>query len=118
MISFRGTLSALQAGSLREYWRKRVNNLLYWEALRFASENGHGYFDFGRSIAGSGPAAFKRTFRAQPQQLFYEYYLHRANHLPMIRQDNPQFRLVRKAWTRLPLFVTKWMGPLLIRNIP
>lgn len=53
------------AGSLSEYYNKHPNDMLYWEAMKWAHKNGYKIFDFGG--AGSpdkeyGVREFKRQF--------------------------------------------------------
>ena len=46
-IHCRNVFSDPWASSLREYNRLCPNNILYWEAIKFAIKNGFEYFDFG-----------------------------------------------------------------------
>ncbi|HED36990.1 MAG TPA: peptidoglycan bridge formation protein FemAB, partial [Ignavibacteria bacterium] len=49
--------------------------------------------------------------------LYYQYYLLKAEKIPEINPLNPKYRLFIAAWKKLPLFVTKIIGPLLSRNL-
>jgi hypothetical protein len=38
--------------------------------------------------------------------------------LTAVRPDNPRYRLLIRAWQRLPLFLTRLVGPAVVRSIP
>lgn len=118
LLRYRREVVALSAASLPEHLRLRPNNLLYWEAFKHAHSSGATSFDFGRSLVGSGQAKFKESFGAEPHPIYYEYYLNGRTAIPRIHQENPRYRLARAVWMRMPLFLTKWLGPHLIKNIP
>lgn len=118
VLGFRETATVLSAASLHQFLRLRPNNLLYWRMIQDAWTAGFRRFECGRSLSGSGTAKFKESYGAIAEVLHYEYYLVRGKEVPKIRQDNPRFQLVRKVWSHLPLWVTKTIGPLLIRGIP
>jgi hypothetical protein len=53
-----------------------------------------------------------------PQPLHYQYVLLGLKELPRINPSNPKFELPRRIWSRLPLGVTKLVGPRLLKYIP
>jgi len=111
-------VTVLYASSLVEYRHMNPNNYLYWGAMKAAYYSGATSFDFGRSLAGSGPAKFKESWGAEAKPLYYEYFLNRQKAIPRIRQDNPSYQIARSVWKRLPLNITKLVGPHLIKNVP
>ena len=74
-------------------------------------------FDFGRSKTGSGPYGYKKNWGFEPQPLAYEYYLVEADSLPDLSPANPRYQRVIRAWQKLPVPVTRVIGPLLSRNL-
>ena len=64
--SFRGTLDLLYNGSDDRALECRPNHALYWHALKWATETGHSALDFGVAKPGSGLAAFKEQWGAEP----------------------------------------------------
>lgn len=118
LLRYNRDVLALSAGSLSEYQRLRPNNLLYWEVFKEAYRSGATSFDFGRSLIGSGQAKFKEAWGAEPKQLYYEYFLNRLKTIPRFHQENPHYQLARWVWKHMPLSLTKWVGPSLIKNIP
>ncbi len=118
LLRFRDRLEIPWASSLRRYNALCPNNLLYWTALRWAVEQGVRQFDFGRSTPGSGTYRFKEQWGAKPVQLYWQYALLRGTDLPHLSPDNARYRLAIAIWRRLPLGLTRWLGPRLVRNLP
>lgn len=115
---FKETLEVPWASSIRKYRPLCPNDLLYWEAIKFAIERGFRHFDFGRSTPNEGTFHFKKQWGALPVQLNWQYLLSEGEELPDLTPKNPKFRLAIRAWQGLPLSVSKLIGPRLIRNIP
>jgi FemAB-related protein (PEP-CTERM system-associated) len=53
-IYFKNIFYDLWASSLRKYNKLCPNNILYWEAIKYACKNGFEYYDFGRSTIDQG----------------------------------------------------------------
>ena len=95
-----------------------ANDFMYWEVMREACLAGYRQFDFGRSRAGSGSFDFKRHWGFEPQPLAYQYILRGAGSLPNISPSNPKLQVLIRGWKRIPLPVTRWLGPSLTRWLP
>jgi len=93
------------------------NDFMYWELMRHSCERGVRVFDFGRSKLGTGTYSFKKNWGFEPRPLFYEYYLVKAKQMPDISPMNPKYRIFINLWKRLPLSVTRMIGPLIARNL-
>ena len=115
---FRDTVEIPWASSIRDYNRFCPNNLLYWTALQYALSNGFKKFDFGRSTPGEGTYKFKEQWGAQPIQLNWQYILPKGALLPELNTKNPKFNLAIKVWQKLPLSVSRFLGPHIVKNIP
>jgi FemAB-related protein (PEP-CTERM system-associated) len=118
LLYHKKSLATMARCSLSEYFNLRPNNFLYWEILKYAHSLGATSFDFGRSLIGQGAATFKEAWGAQPAPLYYEYFLNKEKSIPSINQDNPRYRLPRAVWQRLPLGLTRLLGPHLIKGVP
>ena len=118
IIGFKDTLEIPWASSIRKYNRYAPNMLLYWSILKYACEQGYKRFDFGRSTPNKGTYRFKKQWGPTPHQLYWYYWLNNKNKLPELNPDNPKFQLAVKIWQRLPIKLTKLIGPLIIKNIP
>jgi FemAB-related protein (PEP-CTERM system-associated) len=106
------------ASSLREFRPLCANTLLYWRMIEHAIAAGLTTFDFGRSTPGEGTHQFKEQWGARPTPLHWEYVLEAGAHLPNLTTKNPHFQAAIAAWKRLPVPVTRWLGPLVVRSIP
>ena len=117
-LRYRDTIEVPWASSLREYRQYCPNNLLYWRMIEHAIASGATTFDFGRSTPNEGTFHFKAQWGAQPQPLHWEYALVGRTDLPDLSPANARFKTAIATWKRLPLFVTNWVGPHIVRSIP
>jgi serine/alanine adding enzyme len=117
-ISYRKTFSDPWASSLKKYNMLCPNNILYWEAIKYACRNGFEYFDFGRSTLDSGTFKFKKQWGAEPVQLYYQYFLNNAARLPDISSHNNQYRRAINLWRKLPIVITNALGPMIVKYLP
>jgi FemAB-related protein (PEP-CTERM system-associated) len=118
LIGFRGTIEIPWASSLRSFSRLAPNMLLYWTALKHACDTGYGTFDFGRSSPNAGTYRFKEQWGAKPLPLYWHYWMRTGVRLPDLNPANPKYRWAIDAWKRLPVSLTKLIGPPIVRNIP
>lgn len=118
LIGFRETLEIPWAASLKTYNRFSPNMLLYWAALGFACEKGYRIFDFGRSTPGEGTYRFKEQWGAKAVPLYWHYWMKEEGALPEINPKNPKYAAAIHLWKRLPIGLTRLIGPSIVRNIP
>jgi FemAB-related protein (PEP-CTERM system-associated) len=105
------------AATVRAHRGTAANSLLYWRAIERAIERGQAVFDFGRSTPGSSTFIFKRKWGAEPVRVVWQYHLRRGDTQAM-RPENQKFELAIRLWRRLPLPVTRILGPMIARGIP
>ena len=118
LVEFKGTVEIPWASSLREYSRQSPNMLLYWTALKDSCERGAKVFDFGRSSLGAGTYKFKEQWGALPKQLYWHYWLRDGGPFPELNPNNPKYQRAISVWKKLPLALTTWIGPSIVRNLP
>jgi FemAB-related protein (PEP-CTERM system-associated) len=106
------------AGTLPDARDAGVNNWIYWFMLETGHDLGYRVFDFGRSKAGTGAFKFKKHFGMDEQPLAYQYDLVGAEALPNVNPTNPKYEKAIETWQRLPVELTKWVGPLIQRRLP
>ena len=82
-----------------------------------AAERGCTSFDFGRSKRATGSYQWKVNLGFEPQPLYYEYELIRDREMPSVNPLNPKYRLAIDLWKRLPLVISKIVGPILSRGL-
>src|SRR5262245_23720223 len=114
---FRDEVLPYYGGGLPEARDLAANDFMYWEVMRRACERGYRMFDFGRSKTGSGAYHFKRNWGFEPTPLTYEFHLVKAQKIPELNPLNPKFRAFISLWRRLPLSLTKLLGPPIVRGI-
>ena len=85
--------------------------------MRSMAEAGGGEFDFGRSKAGTGAFAYKRSWGFEPVAMHNEYCLLRRRQVPNVNPLNPKYRLLIGLWKRLPLAVANVLGPPIARGL-
>lgn len=106
----RGTANDPWASSLRRYFARCPNQVLYWEALKRAIALGCTRFDFGRSQPGSGTFHFKQQWGATPVPLYYQYVLGRVTRPPTLEDQKHGYGLAVQVWKRLPLPIAAALG--------
>jgi len=117
-LYFRDEVLPYYSGATPEAQPLGGNNFLYYDLMVKSIERGHRIFDFGRSKADTGPYHFKRHFGFEPEPLPYRFHLVRAQSMPDLNPTNPKYRKAIEAWKRLPLALTTWIGPRIVRGIP
>jgi len=115
---FKDTLMPYYGGGLKDYSQYAINDFMYWELMKYGCKKGYKVFDFGRSKKDTGSYHFKRHWGFEPEELKYYCYLVKANVMPNVSPVNPKYKLFINIWKRLPLPVTNWLGPKLVRGIP
>lgn len=118
LVGFKERLEIPWASSLRSFNHLSPNMLLYWNALKFACEMGYGSFDFGRSTPGEGTYRFKEQWGAKPVQLYWHYWLRNGSPAPELNPKNPKYQIAIKIWQRLPVGLTRLIGPAIVKNLP
>lgn len=118
LIGFREMIEIPWASSLKAYSRSSPNMLLYWAALGFACERGYRLFDFGRSTPGEGTYKFKEQWGAKAVPLYWHYWMKNEGALPELNPKNPKYAAAIQLWKKLPVGLTKLIGPSIVRNLP
>jgi len=108
------------ASSVARFRTLNANMLMYWEALRRATQAGAKRFDFGRSTRNSGPYKFKQQWGAAEIPLNYHSYLN-GTQVSAASTDLYRGRkaaMFAKAWSMFPAAVQNRLGPRIRRYIP
>ena len=94
-----------------------ANDFMYWQLMQHAAARGARVFDFGRSKSGTGAFSFKKNWGFEPEALSYQYHLVRATTMPEVNPNNPKYALMIALWKRLPLGLSRMLGPMLSRYV-
>lgn len=113
-----GIVEGMWLGMRNEYRRQLVGYVLYWELIKHACEMGYSKFHLGRSSKDSGSEQFKKKWNAETLQLYWQYILRTRKEVPSLNPNNPKYQLAIRAWQKLPLPATQFIGPYLARSIP
>ena len=114
---FRDEVLPYYGGGVAKSRVLKGNDFMYWELMRRCGERRIRIFDYGRSKKGTGSYHFKKHWGFNPEPLYYEYYLVRGKKLPDVSPLNPKFQLFIGAWKKMPLPITRWLGPMIARNL-
>ena len=107
------------ASALREFNASAANMFLYWQMLQVAIERGCSRFEFGRCAPGEGTFQFKRQWGAEPSPLVWEYWMGGGKPAQFdLHADDSSYGRAAAVWRRLPLGVSKVLGPRIVRGIP
>lgn len=116
-VGFKDELANPWASSLRRFGRLAPNMLLYWSMLEYACENGYRRFDFGRSTIGEGTYRFKEQWGARPEPLYWYRFTRMDRNSPALDRESGSIGRAVAIWKRLPLPVTRILGPRIRRHI-
>jgi serine/alanine adding enzyme len=112
-----GVTEVPSASSLRAFNATAANMLLYWHLLCRAVERGQHTFDFGRSSKDSGTYRFKAQWGATESPAVWQHYVREGSASDM-RPDSGRYDLMINTWQKLPVWLTKLIGPSIVRGIP
>lgn len=93
------------------------NDFMYWQVMERARERGAKVFDFGRSKRGTGSYEFKTHWGFEPEPLNYEYFLVKAREMPNLSPTNSKYERLINVWRKLPLPLTRLIGPPIARYL-
>lgn len=117
LLHGKGVTEVPSASSLREYNSTCANMLMYWNLLDRAIQRGQAVFDFGRSTVDCGTYKFKKQWGAVAEPAVWQYYVREGSSADL-RPDNPRYQRLIRIWQRLPVRLTRWIGPSIVRGIP
>jgi CelD/BcsL family acetyltransferase involved in cellulose biosynthesis len=114
-LTWNGTVIYKFGASEASAWPMRPNHLLFWHAIRTACEQGHRWFDFGRTDLGhTGLRAFKLSWGALEEPLVYRTL---GGPEPSPEADGRAARVLGSVIRRSPLLVCRAAGETLYRYI-
>lgn len=118
LLGHQGKLEIPWASTLRKYNRFGINMYMYWNILNFAIEKKYRVFDFGRSSKDAGSLKFKKQWGAKEKQLYWYYDMKEGEPLPGLNPSNAKYQVAISAWKKMPVSLTKIIGPHIVKNLP
>lgn len=104
------------ASSLMTHKHLSPNMLLYWGMLGACIDEGVRRFDFGRCTPGSGTHKFKLQWGGHEIPMHWYYPGSSSQALPQKEQRG--YAIAAQLWKNLPVPLTSWLGPRIVRGIP
>lgn len=117
-FNYGDTLTAYLSGADNRYNYTNMNNIMYYELMKYALKRGFKHIDLGRSRKGAGSGKFKENMGFKSQQLHFYFHLNNGEQIPNVSPSNKKYGFLIRVWSRLPLFLTRILGPKLIKYFP
>lgn len=104
------------AVSDHDYRDLQGGSLLLWNSIEQACLDGYETYSLGRTREGTGVYSYKKSWGGQKTWLDdYHYFPREERALP--DPDSEEYELAKKAWRKLPLRATEFVGPWLRKDI-
>lgn len=116
-LHWNGELEMTWAGASREYSKLAPNMLLYWGMMEEGIERGMNLFNFGRCTPDSGTHRFKRQWGTEDHGLPWLQWSESGVPSPP-DPERPEYRTAINVWRKLPVGLTRILGPPLARLLP
>lgn len=114
---FNGMAMPYYGGGLSDARAFKSNDFMYYNLMLHAVKRGCASFDFGRSKNNSGPYKYKASWGIEPTPIYHYYHLVKARELPNLSPTNPKYELMINVWKKLPVGLSKLVGPLLSKYL-
>ncbi|NVK54908.1 MAG: FemAB family PEP-CTERM system-associated protein [Alteromonadaceae bacterium] len=114
---FKGEVLPYYGGGLHEARALKSNDFMYYQLMCHAVQRGCNRFDFGRSKNDSGAAKYKTSYGIPAEPLHYLRALVKATEQPNLSPNNPKYALFINGWKRLPLWLSRMIGPYLSKYL-
>jgi len=118
-------LSFYHADAVMPFWgggtfaarAARANEVMYYELMLHARQQGMERFDFGRSKTGSGPYSFKKNWGFVPEPLTYGAWSAPGARPRNIDPTDASYSRKIELWKKLPLPLANLIGPVIARGL-
>jgi hypothetical protein len=99
------------------YWHMRPNDLLHWEFIKWAAENGFKYFDFG-SIRYAGQLDFKKKWGCELIEHKYHVMARNKSDAVALNSSSQSMQTAAGLWSRyVPSSMAPLLGPMLRKHL-
>ncbi|MDC0609948.1 FemAB family PEP-CTERM system-associated protein [Vibrio sp.] len=95
----------------------KSNDFMYYQLMCLAQERGCTSFDFGRSKQDSGSYSYKKNWGMKEETLHYKIALVKQKEMPNLSPNNPKYKLLINTWKKLPLSISRALGPSLSKYL-
>lgn len=119
---FKQQIFGMWGGALSKYRDLKINYQVYWAMIESGCQSGYTMFDFNRSVYPSGQFDFKSSWGNSTYPIYQLYRSYRGTKpleiLASQETGQGSIGLVQNIWRRLPLSLTRILGPIVRRHIP
>jgi len=116
-ITYKDNIHYKSNASDEKYLQKRPNNLVIWEAIRYACASDYNHFDFGRcSPEEEGLRTFKARWGANEIDLPY-YYYPEGGGFSTVPEKSRKYRAMQLFSYSMPEFIFRAAGSLLYKHL-
>ena len=116
------TVYGLWGAALSATLKLRPAYLALWGIMQDAVKNGFDYLDMGRSPAETNASKFKGQWGGKSSPIYQTIIMSNeqmhSNSVTSQVQSDERFQLFMQIWPRLPLSLTRYLGPKLRWHIP
>ena len=117
-IKWKTTFALEYTGDNGQFRKQGIVQLMYWEAVKRAVEEGHEVFSFGRTFRGNhGLMRSKSHWGAERHELCTYFYPETTHKDAEDRQTSGPYRLIKTLSGRLPLPAYQWLGEFCYRHM-
>ena len=117
LFCFKNTIYSLWSSALQDYRKYYPTDFGIWEAIKFGCKNGFKHYDFGRSQPNSANLEFKQRWGAIHRTLSYQYYLNNSESVNNYHVGSKE-KIFISIWKKVPLLLTRVIGPNIRKKIP
>lgn len=115
---YKGHVLPFYGGGLHLARALKSNDFMYYQLMCHAKQQKNcEFFDFGRSKDDSGAFLYKRSWGMEPVPLHYHFHLVKASELPNLSPNNPKYQFFIKMWQKLPVWLSRRIGPFLSKYL-
>ncbi len=121
-VEMGSTVYGMWGAALPATLNLRPAYLALWEIMRDAVNNGFTHLDMGRSPAEANVSKFKGQWGGQSSPVYQTVIMNneqkQSNSVTSQVQSDDRFQVFMQIWPRLPLSLTRYLGPKLRWHIP
>ncbi|MDV7102896.1 FemAB family PEP-CTERM system-associated protein [Vibrio sp. TH_r3] len=114
---YKDTVLPYYGGGNRQARDLKSNDYMYYQLMCIAREKGFTSFDFGRSKNDSGSYKYKKHWGMQEDKLHYRIALVQSKERPNLSPNNPKYKLFINLWQKMPLQLSRIVGPMLSKYL-
>ncbi|MGR5134586.1 FemAB family XrtA/PEP-CTERM system-associated protein [Vibrio alfacsensis] len=114
---YKETVLPYYGGGTSDARELKSNDYMYYQLMCAAIDKGISKFDFGRSKKESGSYKYKKHWGMQEESLHYRVALIKADKLPNLSPNNPKYKMLINIWKKMPLGLSRQLGPQLSKYL-